>query len=374
MFLKAETGSQQTVSRKAGRQEREMYAAVTYGTDDIRFETCDTPVPGPGEVRVKVKFSGICGSDVPRVNKGAAHMYPMIFGHEFSGVVDAVGEGVTARSVGDRVVGVPLVPCLDCPDCARGDYALCTRYSFIGSRRQGSFAEYIVLPQKNVFPLDPGISFEKGALFEPATIGLHALFHTDFRGGKDAVVIGCGTVGLFTIQWLRIMGARRIAAVNRSREKLKLAGKMGASDLISTLDEDYMEQLAALTGGRGFDYVFDASGSEEMMQQDFLLGANKAKICMIGTPARDMTFPPRIWKKINWREMSVTGTWMSYSAPFPGPEWEMTSACLKNGSLVCDDAVIDRVLPLKDAADAFALYKIPGEIKGRVLLNCEITG
>ena len=349
-----------------------MYAAVTYGTDDIRYEQCETPVPGEGEVRVKVKFSGICGSDVPRVNSGAAHMYPMIFGHEFSGVIDAVGEGTSSRSVGDRVAGVPLVPCMKCDDCARGDYALCPEYSFVGSRRPGSFAEYIVLPEKNVFPLDEHIPFEKGALFEPATIGLHALFHTDFRGGKDALVIGCGTVGLFTVQWLRIMGAKRITAVNRSREKLKLAEKMGATDVISTLDVDYMEHLTALTGGRGYDYVFDASGSEQMMQQDYLLGANKAKICMIGTPAKDMSFPPRIWKKINWREMSVTGIWMSYSAPFPGPEWEMTSRCLRDGTLVCDDAVIDRIMPLSRASDAFALFKTPGEVRGRVLLNCEM--
>ena len=117
-----------------------MKAGVLHAREDIRYEEVETPVPKAGEVLVKVKYSGICGSDVPRVNGDGAHFYPIILGHEFSGVVE---EGVTKVKKGQRVAGAPLVPCMKCEDCMKGDYALCKHYSFIGTRQPGSFAEYI---------------------------------------------------------------------------------------------------------------------------------------------------------------------------------------------------------------------------------------
>lgn len=152
-----------------------MKAGVLYAREDIRYEEVETPVPKAGEVLVKVKYSGICGSDVPRVNGDGAHFYPIILGHEFSGVVEEVGEGVTKVKKGQRVAGAPLVPCMKCEDCMKGDYALCKHYSFIGTRQPGSFAEYICVPEQNAVPFDDSVSFEQGALFEPAAVALHGL-------------------------------------------------------------------------------------------------------------------------------------------------------------------------------------------------------
>ena len=140
-----------------------MYAGVVHAPFDIRYEQTETPEPGKGEVRIKVKYTGICGSDVPRVNGNACHFFPIILGHEFSGTVDAVGEGVTSVAAGDRVAGVPLVPCMKCDDCLHGNFSLCKHYSFIGSRQNGSFAEYVVVPESNAFRFDEDVSFEKGA-------------------------------------------------------------------------------------------------------------------------------------------------------------------------------------------------------------------
>ena len=126
-----------------------MKAAVLYANRDIRYDDYPTPQAGAGEVRVKVLASGICGSDIPRVLHNGAHFFPIVLGHEFSGVIDQVGEGVTGLAVGDHVSGAPLVPCLKCADCQKGNYALCRHYSFIGSRQQGSFAEYVVMPAIN---------------------------------------------------------------------------------------------------------------------------------------------------------------------------------------------------------------------------------
>ncbi|WP_330616487.1 alcohol dehydrogenase catalytic domain-containing protein [Terrisporobacter sp.] len=125
-----------------------MKAGVVHGKEDIRFEDIAKPTPRDKQVLIKVKYTGVCGSDVPRVNDGASHFFPNVLGHEFSGVIEEIGEGVTSLKAGDRVAGVPLVPCMECVDCQVGDYSLCKNYSFIGSREFGSFAEYVVVPEK----------------------------------------------------------------------------------------------------------------------------------------------------------------------------------------------------------------------------------
>lgn len=161
-----------------------MKAGVVHAREDIRYEEIDKPVPGPGEVLIKVKYTGICGSDIPRVNGDACHFFPNVLGHEFSGVVEELCEGVTKLAVGNRVAGIPLIPCMQCEDCQKGNYSLCKHYSFIGSRRFGSFAEYVVVPEMNAVPFSEDVSFEKGAFFEPATVTLHGLQRVPYEGGK----------------------------------------------------------------------------------------------------------------------------------------------------------------------------------------------
>ncbi len=348
-----------------------MLAGVVHAPFDIRYEEIATPAPAKGEVRVKVKYTGICGSDVPRVNGNASRYYPNILGHEFSGVVDALGEGVSSVVVGDRVAGVPLVPCMQCEDCLSGNYSLCKHYSFIGSRQFGSFAEYAVVPAANVFPFDDSVSFEQGALFEPSSVALHGLRCADFIGGRSVAVLGCGTIGLFVLQWARIFGAAGVTAVNRSRERLRLAKKLGASAAVSTLDEDYMDRLMEISGGRGFDYVFDCTGSADSMKQTFKLAASRAHICMVGTPKKDMSFTVSEWELMNRKEFTLTGSWMSYSAPFPGEEWKLTAHYFKTGDLIYDEDIIDRKLGLSRIAEAFELYRTPGLVKGKILIDSE---
>ncbi|MDE7020459.1 MAG: alcohol dehydrogenase catalytic domain-containing protein, partial [Lachnospiraceae bacterium] len=177
-----------------------MKAGVVHAKDDIRYEEIQKPEVTPGKVLIKVKYTGICGSDIPRVNGDACHYFPNVLGHEFSGTVEEVGEGVTTLKPGDRVAGVPLVPCMKCADCQKGNYSLCRHYSFIGSREFGSFAEYVVVPEKNAVKFDAGVSFEKGAFFEPATVALHGLRRVEYRGGKSVAILGGGTIGLMTMQ------------------------------------------------------------------------------------------------------------------------------------------------------------------------------
>ena len=293
-----------------------MKAGVVHGKEDIRYEDIDKPVPGKGEVLIKVKYTGICGSDIPRVNDGACHFYPNVLGHEFSGVIEAIGEGVTTLNNGDHVAGVPLVPCMECEDCQRGDYSLCKNYSFIGSREFGSFAQYVVVPERNAVKFDDEVTFEQGAFFEPATVALHGLQRVDYKGGKTVAILGGGTIGMFVMQWAKIFGAKEVVVFDISDERLALGKRLGATGGINTLVEEYQQQALDLTKGRGFDYVFETAGNTITMKMAFELAANKAQVCFVGTPTKELSFSVKEWENMNRKEFTLTGSWMSYSAPF----------------------------------------------------------
>ena len=348
-----------------------MKAGVVYASNDIRYDDIEKPVPKKGQVLIKVKYTGICGSDIPRVNGTACHFFPNVLGHEFSGVVEEVGEGVNSVKAGDRVAGVPLVPCMKCEDCQKGNYSLCKHYSFIGSREFGSFAEYVVVPEKNAVKFENEVSFEQGAFFEPSTVALHGLQRLDYQGGKTVAILGGGTIGMFTLQWAKIYGAKKVVVFDISKERLELAKRLGAFGCINTLEKDFMQQTMKLTGGRGFDYVYETAGNTITMKMAFKLAANKAGVCFIGTPTSELSFSVEEWENMNRKEFTLTGSWMSYSAPFPGQEWEATAYYFKTGRLKFDESFIFKKIPLSQIASAFEMFKTPGTVKGKILIDSE---
>ncbi len=348
-----------------------MKAGVVHAREDIRYEEIQKPVPKDDQVLIKVKYTGICGSDVPRVNGDACHFFPNVLGHEFSGTVEQVGEKVKTVKVGDRVAGVPLVPCMKCEDCLKGNYSLCKHYSFIGSREFGSFAEYVVVPEKNAVPFEEEVSFEKGAFFEPATVALHGLQRVPYEGGKTVAILGGGTIGMFVMQWANIFGAAKTVVFDINNERLELGKRLGATDGINTLEEGFMEKAKALTGGRGYDYVFETAGNTITMKMAFELAANKANVCFVGTPTKDLSFSVSEWENMNRKEFTLTGSWMSYSAPFPGKEWDLTAHYFKTGDLKFDDSFIFKKVPLSEIDKAFEMYKVPGAVKGKILIDSE---
>lgn len=345
-----------------------MKAAVLHGVEDLRYEEISTPKAGPGEVVIHVKATGICGSDIPRVNGTAAHYYPIVLGHEFSGIVAETGEGVTNVKPGDRVTAAPLIPCMTCDDCQKGDFSLCKHYKFIGSSLFGSFADYVKAPAANVVKFGDNVSFLQSAFFEPATVGLHGIKCAGYRGGESVAILGGGTVGLFTMQWAKILGARRVVVFDISDARLDLAKRLGADECINTAAPDFLRDAIHLTGGKGFGFVFETAGQNATMNMAFDLAANKASVCFIGTSSRDLNFSWKQFEKMNRKEFRLTGSWMSYSAPFPGDEWTMTAEYFSDGQLKFDEALVYKKFPMSQAADAFRLFKIPGEVKGKLML------
>lgn len=348
-----------------------MKAAVVCANEDVQYLDYEEPTPGPGEVKVKVKCSGICGSDIPRVLHNGVHFYPIVLGHEFSGDVVEVGEGVTKVKVGDHVSGAPLKPCMKCDDCQNGNFSLCKHYSFIGSREQGSNADYVVIPEQNAVVYDPSIPYEQAAMFEPATVAIHGVFQNDYQGGQYVAVLGGGTIGMFTMQWCKIFGSKKVVVFDISDERLELAKRLGADEVVNTTKENFMEEAMAITGGKGYGFVFETAGQVPTMHMAFELAANKAHVCFIGTPHADLTFTPKQWENMNRKEFKLTGSWMSYSSPFPGKEWDLTAHYFATGQLKFDPGFIYRKMPMSQAQEAFQLYKTPGLVKGKILLTNE---
>lgn len=348
-----------------------MKAGVVHAKEDIRYEDILKPVPKAGQVLIKVKYTGICGSDIPRVNADACHYFPNVLGHEFSGIVEEIGEGVTKVKVGNRVSGVPLVPCMKCEDCLKGDYSLCRHYSFIGSREFGSFAEYVVVPEQNAVPFDDTVPFEQGAFFEPATVALHGLKRVPYKGGKTVAVLGGGTIGMFVMQWAKIFGAAKAVVFDITPERLEFGKRLGADDTVNTLEKEFMKKAMDITDGKGFDYVFETAGNTVTMKMAFELAANKAHVCFVGTPVKEISFSVEEWEAMNRKEFTLTGSWMSYSAPFPGEEWKLVAHYFKTGELKFDESFIFKKIPLSQIASAFEMYKTPGMVKGKILIDSE---
>ena len=345
-----------------------MKAAVLHANKDLRYEEYETPTIRPGFVKVRIRATGICGSDVPRVLNNGAHFYPIVLGHEFSGDVVELGEGVENLKVGDTVSGVTLIPCLKCANCQRGDYALCKFYSFIGSREQGSFADYVVIPEINAVKYDPAIPYKQAAMFEPSTVALHGIMLQDYKGGETVAIIGGGTIGLFTMQWSKIYGAEKTVVFDIDDGRLEIAKRLGADEVINSRDSGFMDIAMDLTNGEGFGYVFETAGNPITMRMAFELAAGKAGVCFIGTPHVDLCFTPPEWENLNRKEFRLTGSWMSYSAPFPGKEWDLTAHYFASGELKFDDELIFKTFPMSKAAEAFALYENPLHVGGKIML------
>jgi len=346
-----------------------MKAAVLHANKDLRYEDYPDPVVREGTVKVRVRAAGICGSDIPRVLHGGAHFYPIVLGHEFAGDVVEVGKNVTGVKVDDTVSVAPLIPCFKCGECQQGNYALCRSYSFIGSREQGGFAEYIVIPEASAVKYDPTIPYEQAAMFEPSTVALHGLYCGGYRGGESVAVLGGGTIGVFAMQWAKILGARQVVVFDINDERLSLAKKLGADATINTQCEGFEKTAMALTQGKGFGFVFETAGSPVTMRMAFELAGAKSSLCFIGTPHVDLSFTPKLWEQMNRKEFTLTGSWMSYAAPFPGRSWEMTAEYFAAGRLKFDPALIYKTFPLSQAAQAFALFENPAQVRGKVMLT-----
>lgn len=346
-----------------------MKAAVLHGRREVRVEEIPTPRPGPGEALVRVQMTGVCGSDVPRVLSDGAHFYPLVLGHETAGEVVAVGPGADAGLVGRRVAVAPLLPCHRCPRCTSGNYAQCPDYSFIGSRVNGGLAEFLVAPVANLTGLADQVSFRDAAFFEPSTVALHGVRQAGYHPGEDVVILGAGTIGLLTAQWARILGASRVAVVDINPARLATATALGVDAVFNATAPHLRAEIRDWQGGAGFGFSFETAGQNDTMALAFELAAAHSQVCFIGNSHADLRFDHATFELMNRKEFHLTGSWMSYSAPFPGREWALTAECIADGRLRILPEFVHDVFTLDQVMAAFELFQTPGAVSGKILFS-----
>nr|MCR4787653.1 alcohol dehydrogenase catalytic domain-containing protein [Lachnospiraceae bacterium] len=183
-----------------------MNAYVLHDIGKFDMEDVPVPVPAEGEVLVKVKASGICGSDIPRIFVNGTYSYPLIPGHEFSGEVVGTFEGddpeEAEKLIGKRVGVFPLIPCMECPQCKERRFEMCKSYSYLGSRRDGGFAEFVTVPKKNLIMLPDNVSYEAAAMLEPMAVAVHAIRRIKPKKDETVAVCGLGTIGMLVVMFL----------------------------------------------------------------------------------------------------------------------------------------------------------------------------
>lgn len=293
-----------------------MKAWVLHDINDLRYETADAPVISAHEVLVSVKAAGICGSDIPRIYQTGAHVHPLIPGHEFAGVVTEIGAEVDTAWMGARVGVFPLIPCKECAPCKKKQYEMCRNYNYLGSRRDGGFAEYVAVPAENLIRLPDSVSFEEAAMLEPMAVAVHAMRRINFVTTDTVAVCGLGTIGLLLVMFLKEAGVENILVIGNKEfqkhtvlERLNL--HIGADNYCDSRMQDIAEWIADRTDGKGTDIFFECVGRNDTFSFAVDCTAPAGKICLVGNPYSDMELEKPVYWKILRNQLSITGTWNS---------------------------------------------------------------
>jgi (R,R)-butanediol dehydrogenase/meso-butanediol dehydrogenase/diacetyl reductase len=253
-----------------------MKAAVWHGRKDVRVEEFpEPPAPGPKEVKIKVHWCGICGSDLHEYDAGpifipaaAPHpltgvQAPLVLGHEFSGELVEIGSDVHGFKVGDRVAPDACQYCETCAMCRQNRYSICEKLAFTGLMANGAFAEYVNVPAYTLYALPPGMSSDVGAFVEPVAVGVHAVRRGKLLVGDTVAIVGAGTIGQVTLQAARAAGASQIFVVEKARARKDYAKNLGATAVIDPGETDPVAEVRRLTDGLGVDVAFECVGGHQ---------------------------------------------------------------------------------------------------------------
>lgn len=346
-----------------------MKALSISGVEQIDYIDVDTPIIKDDEVLIKVSYCGICGSDIPRYFEGGVHSFPQIIGHEFSGIVEKIGTKVKDIKKGERVVVAPLVPKNNPQTWPGGNPSMDDDYSFIGSRQPGAMAEYIAVPYENIVKVPDNLSLKEAALVEPLTVAIHGIDRLPMeKSGETVIVFGAGAIGLLVISCLKTRGAGKVICIELNDKKEEIAKKMGADYFINPLKVNLNSWLDK--EGRA-DLVVESAGSPITQKQCLDVSKKKGKIIYLGTMKRDIEFKAKEYEQILRKELIITGSWMSFSMPFPGYEWETALNYMANG-IIDVRPIITSTFKLEDSKIPFLRLKEKGSNEIKVLF--EING
>jgi threonine 3-dehydrogenase len=330
---------------------------------------CEVAVPqlGPTDVLIRVEKAGICGTD--------HHIYewdhwaqqrvhpPLVIGHEFMGHVTAVGSAVRAVRVGDRVSAEGHIADLTCLLCRTGQAHICERLKIIGVDRDGAFAEYIAMPEYNVWKLDPAIPDEFGAIFDPLGNAVHTVMAAGVSA-RSVVITGVGSIGLMAIPVARAAGASSITAIDVNQEKLDVARRLGADHTFLASDSEVVDAVKELTNGDGVDVLLEMSGSAAAIDTGLQMVRNGGTAALLGIPSDSVNL--NLAERIIFKGLTVLGV----NGRLMFETWYQTQALVKSGRVDLR-SIITHVLPFDQYEKAFELMsegraaKIVLDVKGK---------
>lgn len=331
------------------------------------LELVDRPEPSPGlgEVKIRVMTTGICGTDlhIDAWDAWAAGIIeaPLIPGHEFYGEVVQLGDGVHEVRVGDRVSGEGHIVCGICRNCRAGRRQMCIRTRSVGVQRDGAFAEYVVIPEMNVWVHSDGITPELGAIFDPFGNAVHTALSFPLVG-EDVLITGAGPIGLMAIAVARHAGARNIAITDVSQPRLELARAIGVDLAVDVGRMRIIEAQRELEMREGFDVGLEMSGHPTALPEMIDNMNHGGRIAMLGLPSEDITID---WSKVVTHMLTLKGVY--------GREmfetWYAMSAMLHSNHALRDavSSVVTDVLPASDWQQGFEIAR--GGRSGKVVLD-----
>ena len=278
-----------------------MKVATWRGGARFTLDDAPDPAPGPGQVQVAVHAAGICGTDVHATQGLFPWTPPLVMGHEFTGIVEDVGRGVSRRLVGQAVACEPSYGCGECGDCDDGRISQCSRCV-----RVGGFAERVVLPTAAVHPLPRGLDPITAAMTEPAACCLSGLEMYSMPRDASVLVIGGGIMGLLTMVLAGRRGAKRLWLSDPIEERRRMARRLGASVVIDPTRESLRDRVMALTDGRGADVVAEAVGKPDLVAEALALVRPRGVLQLVGVNPKGSRLPLDLWD-VHFREVRIHG-------------------------------------------------------------------
>ncbi len=358
-----------------------MKAWLLHEAGTIKYEEIDVPELKENEVLLAVKAAGICGSDIPRIYRDGAHKMPLIPGHEFSGKVVKLGKWVDESWMQKRVGVYPLIPCRECTACKKGQFEMCKNYSYLGSRQDGGFAEYVAVPVRNLIGLPDSVSYEQVAMLEPMSVAVHAMRRVDVAQTDTVVVYGLGTIGLLLVMFLLEKGITNVFAIGNKVSQRDAVVSMGLpeSHFCNCRERNVAEWLAEKTGHFNADVVFECVGKSETLSTVISLATAGGRICVVGNPHSDMNLEKQIYWKILRNQLIITGTWNSsffksisdtdaYGYYEESVDWEYALQKLEKGRIV-PQKLITHQFSIQDMETGFRIMRDKTEDYIKIMMS-----
>ncbi|TPL10711.1 zinc-dependent alcohol dehydrogenase family protein [Mesorhizobium sp. B2-4-10] len=334
-----------------------MKAVRLEAVGSITLREVAEPVPGPDDLLVRIEACGVCGTDRHLFHGEFPCRPPVTPGHEFSGIVEAMGHSVSGFSIGDRVTGDPNIACGRCRHCHAGRINLCSNLNAIGIHRDGGFADYVVLPQKQAFILPADLKPTHGAFCEPLGCCLHGVDLAEIKPGSSVAILGGGVIGLLTVQLARLAGATTIILSTRQASRRALAEELGATATVDASAADVSDAISGPAGlvPGGVDVVLECAGVQETVEQSLRLARAGGTVVIVGVVPQGMkaAFEPF---DLLFRELKVLGSFLN-------PYTHRRAAELIASGAIEIDRLISRQVPLEEAAAVIANPPAAGEVK-----------